>query len=129
MLRTIELDVNHIRHLIKALCYSLAGLRFALTEMAFRQELVLFTILAPLGIWLGKTTADKVLLVSSLLLVLMVELINSAIEAAIDRLSSDHHPLSGRAKDMGSAAVFIAIMNVIGVWVVIVIVPALTSMT
>lgn len=103
----------------------MAGLRFALSEVAFRQELVLFTVLAPTAIWLGQTPAEKALLVSSLLIVLVVELINSAIEAAIDRLSSDHHPLSGRAKDMGSAAVFLAIINAIVVWLVIVAAPAL----
>ncbi len=118
--------MNDIRHLIKAFSYSLAGLRFALAEMAFRQELALFAILAPVGIWLGQTPAEKALLVGCLLLVLVVELINSAIEAAIDRFSSDHHPLSGQAKDMGSAAVFVAIINVILIWLVIVVVPALT---
>lgn len=118
--------MNNIRHLIKALTYSLAGLRFALSEIAFRQELALFTILGPVGLWLGQTPAEKALLVGCLLLVLVVELINSAIEAAIDRLSFEHHPLSGQAKDMGSAAVFVAIINVILVWLVIVIVPALT---
>ncbi|MGF1613656.1 MAG: diacylglycerol kinase [Gammaproteobacteria bacterium] len=117
--------MNNIRHLIKAFFYSLAGLRFALSETAFRQELVLFAILAPLGMWLGQTPAEKALLVGCLMLVLVAELVNSAIEAAIDRLSSDRHPLSGRAKDMGSAAVFLAIINVIVVWTVIVVAPML----
>jgi diacylglycerol kinase (ATP) len=117
--------VNNIRHLIQAFLYSIAGLRLALSEVAFRQELVLFAILAPLGIWLGQSPAEKALLLSSLLLVLLVELINSAIEAVIDRLSSDPHPLSGRAKDMGSAAVFIAIVNAIVVWLMIIALPAL----
>lgn len=126
VLQTTALEVNNIRHLVNAFFYSLAGLGFALSETAFRQELVLFALLAPVGIWLGQTPAEKALLVGSLLLVLAVELINSAIEAAIDRLSSEPHPLSGRAKDMGSAAVFIAIINVIVVWLVIVVVPAFT---
>jgi diacylglycerol kinase (ATP) len=125
-LEIIALDVNSIRHLFKAFFYSLAGLGYALSEVAFRQELLLFAILAPLGIWLGPTPAEKALLVSSLLLVLVVELINSAIEAAIDRHSLDHHPLSGRAKDLGSAAVFVAIINVIVVWLVIVVMPVLS---
>lgn len=119
--------MDNIRHLIKAFFYSLAGLGFALSEIAFRQELVLFVVLAPLGIWLGQTPAEKALLVGSLLIVLVVELINSAIEAAIDRISLDRHPLSERAKDLGSAAVFIAIVNVVVVWVVIVIMPVLSG--
>lgn len=126
VLKITALGVNNIRHFVKAFFYSLAGLGFALSEIAFRQELALFAILAPVGIWLGQTPVEKALLVGCLLLVLVVELINSAIEATIDRLGSDPHPLSGRAKDMGSAAVFIAIINVIVVWLVIVVIPALT---
>lgn len=112
-----------IRHLIKAFSYSLAGFCYALRETAFQQEVVLLVLLAPLAMWLGNSPLERALLIASLLLVLVVELVNSAIEAAIDRVSSDHHPLSGQAKDMGSAAVFVAIINVIVVWTLIVILP------
>lgn len=93
------------------------GIRAAIQhEEAFRLELILYIILSPLAIVLGDTGVERVLLVGSLTLVLLVELINSAIEATIDRIGKEHHPLSGRAKDMGSAAVFIALINVVITW-------------
>ena len=106
-----------LNHVIKAWGYSWLGLKAALKyEEAFKIELFAFIFLAPLSLWLGQTALERALLLAVLLLVLMVELINSALEAVVDRVSVDHHILSGRAKDLGSAAVFIATMNVVIVW-------------
>lgn len=104
----------------QAATYSLAGLRAAVREeAAFRQELALFIVLAPLGLWLGQSGLERALLVGSLLLVLIAELLNSALEAVINRIGSEPHPLSGMAKDMGSAAVFLAMVLVVVVWTLI----------
>jgi diacylglycerol kinase (ATP) len=95
----------------------LQGLRIAWrVESSFRLEVVLFVPLAPLGLWLGHGGVEKVLLVGSMLLVLSAELLNSAIEALIDRYGAEQHELAGRAKDMGSAAVFLLMMNVLLCW-------------
>lgn len=97
--------------------WSLQGLRAAwLHESSFRLEVVLFLIIGPLGWYFGQTGVERSLLIGSCLLVLSIELLNSAIEALIDRYGSEHHELAGRAKDMGSAAVFVLMMNVILVW-------------
>ena len=93
--------------------------RWLIQEAAFRQELALCVILMPLGAWLGNNGIERVLLIGSLMLVLIVELLNSAIEAAVDRHGIEHHVLSGQAKDLGSAAVMISILNGIVVWVFI----------
>lgn len=85
-------------------------------ESAFRQELTLGVILTPIAIWLGQTIYERMLLIGCLLLVLIVELLNSAVEAAIDRVGDEHHELSGRAKDLGSAAVFVSLTLVLLVW-------------
>ncbi|MEW6593675.1 MAG: diacylglycerol kinase [Thermodesulfobacteriota bacterium] len=99
-----------------SLC-SFMGLRAALRhESAFRQETALLLILVPLGFWLGEGGVRKALLVGSLLLVLIVELLNSAIEAVVDRIGPEHHELAGRAKDLGSAAVLLAIVAVLLTW-------------
>jgi diacylglycerol kinase (ATP) len=104
-------------HVIEAACYSLAGLRTAFRkEVAFRQELVLFLVLAPLGASLGRGGTDRALLVGSLFLVLITELVNSAIEAVVDRFGGERHELSKHAKDMGSAAVFLAVANSVVTW-------------
>ena len=101
----------------RALGYSFRGLRAALRhESAFRQELALGLALIPLGLWLGANGVEKALLAGSWLLVLLVELLNSAIEAVVDRVGAERHELSGRAKDMGSAAVLLAILLAILVW-------------
>jgi diacylglycerol kinase (ATP) len=106
-----------ITRIIKATSYSWAGFKAAFKhEAAFRQELLLCLVLMPLGIWLGQTGVERALLIGSLLLVLVVELLNSALEAVVDRFGGEQHALSGRAKDIGSAAVFIALLNVIVVW-------------
>jgi diacylglycerol kinase (ATP) len=100
--------------------YSLSGIRATWrNEAAFRQEILLSLILVPAAFWYGRTATERVLLISSCLLVLIVELLNSAVEAAIDRIGEDRHKLSGRAKDMGSAAVFISLWLVILTWGII----------
>lgn len=97
--------------------YSIAGLRAAWqNEAAFRQEVVLVLLLAPLGLWLGTTATQRALLLGTCLLVLVTELLNSAVEAAVDRIGSDHNRLSGRAKDLGSAAVFVSLVLLAVVW-------------
>jgi diacylglycerol kinase (ATP) len=109
------------RRILMATKWSLQGLRFAwLYESSFRLEVFLFAVVAPLGLWLGQTAIERVLLVGSGLLVLSVELLNSAIEAVIERYGAEHHELAGRAKDMGSAAVFVVMLNVILTWALIV---------
>lgn len=85
-------------------------------ESAFRQELALCIVLMPLGLWLGQTAYERLLLIACLLLVLIVELLNSAVETAIDRIGEEHHELSGRAKDLGSAAVAVSLALVVLVW-------------
>jgi diacylglycerol kinase (ATP) len=113
--------ITGIKRVINAFGYSMRGLRDALRyEAAFRQEVALFCILLPVAIWLGKAPIDYIVLIGSLLLVLIVEILNSAIEAVVDRVGAEHHDLSGRAKDMGSAAVLIAVVNVVFIWAMIV---------
>ncbi|MEN8189373.1 MAG: diacylglycerol kinase [Thermodesulfobacteriota bacterium] len=110
---------KHLLHFFHAAGYSLKGLRSALDEMAFRQELLLFCVMFPLGLYLGSTPVERLLLVFPLFIVLMVELLNSAIESAIDLISPDHHPLAGKAKDLGSAAVFISLVAAGCSWLII----------
>ena len=106
-----------LRRVWNAFRYSLSGLRAAYrNEDAFRQESLLAAILIPLALLLPTAAFAKALMVASVLLVLVVELLNSAIEAAIDRISLDHHRLSKRAKDIGSAAVLVALVNVVATW-------------
>jgi len=106
-----------LNHFIHAIGWSWAGFRTTLRdEAAFRQELCLFLIAIPLVIYLGGNAFEKVLMIGSLLLVLIVELLNTAIEAAIDRIGIEQHPLSAKAKDAGSAAVMLSILNVFLVW-------------
>lgn len=103
--------------LLKAAQYSWQGFKQAYQfEEAFRQEVWLCLVAIPLALWLGKTGVDKALLIGSVLLLLIVELLNSAIEAVVDRTGREAHELSGRAKDMGSAAVSMAIANLVLVW-------------
>ncbi|MFZ4538993.1 diacylglycerol kinase [Propionivibrio sp.] len=100
-----------------ALHYSLAGLHAAITcEDAFRQEALLAALLIPATFVLPVTGIGRALMIASILLVLIVELLNSAIEATVDRVSLDRHHLSKRAKDIGSAAVLLALINVVSVW-------------
>lgn len=103
--------------MLKATVWSLQGLRAAwLHESSFRLEVYLFVVLAPLGWWLGQDGVERAMLVGCLMLVLAIELLNSAIEAVIGRYGDEHHELAGRAKDMGSAAVFVLMLNVLLVW-------------
>jgi diacylglycerol kinase (ATP) len=109
--------ITGIRRILRATKFSIQGFTQAWThEAAFRQELVLAIIMTPIAVWLGQTMVERALLVAVLLLVLIVELFNSAIEAAIDRHGDEHHELSGRAKDMGSAAVFVSLVIVLLAW-------------
>jgi len=98
-----------LTRIINAFGYSMKGISAAIKyESAFRQEALLFVVLLPLAFFLGRTYIEYILLVGSLLIVLIVELLNSAIEAVVDHVSPDFAELAGRAKDMGSAAVFVA---------------------
>ena len=95
----------------RALGYSIAGLRAAYKkESAFRQELILAVVLIPLGVFLGRTGVERTLLIGSILIVMIVELLNSAVEATVDRGGKNWDKLAGRAKDMGSAAVLFALL-------------------
>jgi diacylglycerol kinase (ATP) len=109
-----------LRRLVNACGYSLAGLRHAVQrETAIQQELLACAVLVPLAILLPVPVLERLLLVLSMLLVVVVEFLNSAIEAAIDRISLERHPLSGQAKDLGSAAVAVALLMSAACWVVI----------
>jgi diacylglycerol kinase (ATP) len=106
-----------LRRVWNAMHYSIAGIRAAHRhEDAFRQELLLAIILIPLALFLAPTGIGKALMAGSVLLVLIIELLNSAIEATVDRISLDHHDLAKRAKDIGSAAVLLGLINVILIW-------------
>lgn len=108
------------RRLINATGYSWAGLKAAWrNEEAFRQEALLCGALVPVALWLGASTVERALLIGSLLGVVIVELLNSGIEAVVDRIGQERHELSGRAKDIGSAAVFVALLNAAIVWLLI----------
>ncbi|WP_421291048.1 diacylglycerol kinase [Aeromonas taiwanensis] len=110
-----------ITRIINATGYSMKGLKSAwINEAAFRQELVLILLLMPLAFWIGDSLNEILLLVCISWLVVIVEVINSAVEAVVDRIGSEHHELSGRAKDLGSAAVFIALALNALVWVALV---------
>ncbi len=109
-----------LRRILNAVGYSWAGLTAALKhENAFQQEVFLTLVLVPLALFLGDSGSERALMIGAVLLVLMVELLNSAIEAAVDRISLEHHQLIKRAKDMGSAAVMIALLNVVAIWALI----------
>jgi diacylglycerol kinase (ATP) len=99
-----------------AFAYSVAGLKYGWGEPAFAFEVVLAAIMLPLAFALGNSWIETSLLVATVVLVLIVELLNTAVEAAIDRISEDHHELSKRAKDLGSAAVLLALLLCAGVW-------------
>ena len=109
-----------VRRVVNATFFSLAGLKTAWrSEAAFRQECVLAIVLMPVGFWLGSTAVERSLLIGACLLVLIVELLNTAVEFVVDRIGSDHHELSGHAKDLGSAAVFVSLALTLLVWVLI----------
>jgi len=109
-----------LKRIMKAAVYSWQGMKAAYQhEEAFRQELMLAVVLLPIGFLLGENGVEKALLVGSVLLLPLVEILNSALEAVVDRFGEELHELSGRAKDMGSAAVFLAIVNMVAVWLLV----------
>jgi len=97
--------------------YSLAGLRAGWDERAFRQEAMAAIVLVPTAFWLGRSWVEVALLAGSVLLLMIVELLNTAVETAIDRIGLERHPLSKRSKDMGSAAVLLALLIAGGIWI------------
>jgi diacylglycerol kinase (ATP) len=108
------------RQVWQALLWSLKGLRYAWrTEASFRLEVALCVILFPLGLWLGHGAGEKALLAGSLLPVLAAEMLNSGLEVLVDKLWPARDPVAGCAKDMGSAAVFLLMLNVLAIWAVI----------
>ena len=109
-----------LKRIVNATFFSVAGLRAAWrNEAAFRQECLLALVLTPTALWLGQTGAERALLIATVWLVLIVELLNSAVEAVVDRVGTDHHKLSGRAKDLGSAGVFVSLLLALVVWALI----------
>jgi diacylglycerol kinase (ATP) len=109
-----------LRRVLNAAGYSWAGLVAALRhEDAFRQEVLLALLLIPLALYLGDSGVERALMIAAVLAVLVVELLNSALEAAVDRISLERHELIKRAKDMGSAAVMLALVNVVAVWALV----------
>jgi diacylglycerol kinase (ATP) len=102
--------------LLHATGFSAAGLRHGWSEPAFRFESILALVMLPGSIWLGRTWVETAVLAGTVLLVLIVELLNTAIEVTIDRISAEWHELSGRAKDLGSAAVFLSLLLTAGIW-------------
>jgi diacylglycerol kinase (ATP) len=109
-----------LRRVLNAAGYTWDGLCAAFKhEDAFRQEVFLALLLVPLALYLGGTGVERALMVAAVLGVLMVELLNSALEAAVDRISLEHHTLIKRAKDMGSAAVMLALVNAVVVWALV----------
>jgi len=109
-----------MKRLVHATRFSLQGLAACWRhESAFRQESVLVLIAVPVGLYLGPTGVERALLVASVLLVLIVELLNTGVEAVVDRLGEAAHPLSGRAKDLGSAAVLLSLALAVAVWALV----------
>jgi diacylglycerol kinase (ATP) len=108
------------QRLLRALGFSWEGLKAAWAgEWAFRADVVVFLAAAPLGLWAGRTGVERALLIGSLFLVLIAELVNTAVEAVVDRVGPDRHPLSKKAKDVGSAVVLLALFNAGTIWALI----------
>ena len=106
--------------MFRAFGVSMKGLAGAFREeAAFRQELALAAVVIPLGLWLGRNGIERALLVAPMFLVLVVELVNSAIEATVDRIGKERHQLSGLAKDIGSAAVFLSLLLMAVIWILV----------
>lgn len=115
-----KINGTGLGRIYRAMTCSRTGIATAFrNEAAFRQELYLCAVLLPLGLWLGHSNVERALLVGSLLVVLIVELLNTAIEVVVDRISADRHALSGLAKDLGSAAVSMALLLTASVWALI----------
>ena len=112
--------ITLVRRMLLATRYSWQGLRVGWrTQAALRYELCFSLLAVPLALWMGRSAGERALLIGSCLLVVVVELINSAIETVVDRIGSDLHELSGRAKDLGSAAVFCSIILAAAVWLIL----------
>ena len=108
---------NIFRHIQNAVIYSWAGLKAAWNnEMAFRIETIVIALMIPIGIWIGETAVQWALLIGSSLLVLITELLNSAVEKVVDRIGTEHHILSKQAKDLGSAAAAVSMLAAVIVW-------------
>ena len=115
-----EAKESALGHIVNALIWSAAGVKTAWqNELAFRIESITIMIMLPVGVWLGRSAAERALLVASCLLILITELLNSAIESVVDRIGMERHELSGRAKDMGSAAAFFSMLTAGIVWALI----------
>ena len=106
-----------MRHIVNALIWSMAGIKAAWqNELAFRSQASVIAILLPVGFWLGRTAVEWALLFGSCMLVLITELLNSALETIVDRIGLEHHELSGRAKDLGSSAAFFSMITAAIIW-------------
>lgn len=109
--------INSIKHVSQAFCHSYYGLRAVfLSERAFRIEIFLSVFTIPLAFWIGQSVFERVLLLGSWFFVLLIELLNTAIETIVNRISRDYHPDSGKAKDIGSALVFISAIQAVFFW-------------
>ena len=109
-----------VRRIINAFRYTYAGLKAAwIYEEAFRQEILLLIFVVPLGIWVGASSTQRAILIGFYLNIPLTELLNSSIEAIVDRMGEEHHALSGRAKDLGSAAVFLSICIAVITWSIV----------
>jgi len=118
----VKKEATGVKRIFKAFEFSIKGLKTCYqSEAAFRQEVWLAIVLIPLAGMFGKTSLEQVVLIAVVFLVLIVEILNSAIEAVVDRIGDDYHVLSGAAKDMGSAAVWLSLMLLIIVWLIILI--------
>ncbi len=115
-------NTKGIKRIFNAFFFSLAGFKATWQhEEAFRQEVLLFLVSTPVALWLGQNPIEKLLLIGSMVLVLVAELLNSALESIVDRVGLEHHELSGRAKDIGSAAVFTTLVWAAVTWLTILI--------
>jgi diacylglycerol kinase (ATP) len=113
-------EAKGLGRIINAFKFSMQGLKSCYqSEAAFRQEVWLSVVLIPLVFWLSDSSTDRVLLITPIFIVLIVEVLNSAIESVVDRIGHEHHVLSGAAKDMGSAAVWLSLMLFIVTWLII----------
>jgi diacylglycerol kinase (ATP) len=111
-------NAKGLKRILNACVFSYYGYKATWEhEEAFRQEVLLFIVTTPLALWLGQSVIEKLLLVGSIILVLLVELLNSAVEAVVDRVGLEHHELSGRAKDIGSAAVNLSLIWAAITWI------------
>lgn len=108
---------TEIARIFKAFGYSMSGFRIALKdEASFRTDCIIAVVLFPVALWLGESGLERALLISSLIFLMFSEMVNTAVERAVDRVSTDYHPMTGAAKDLGSACVFLALLNGAVVW-------------